>query len=104
MGEYLKYLTIDHINGTASMGHDRSYRGMKLYRWLKSHNYPDGFQVLCWNWNQIKTKKENEINHSMTSNAVRKRKFAYNEKVKALTKYSTMQGASLELQGPPCLP
>ena len=85
------FLTIDHIKGRASVGHDRKHRGMVLYKWLKNHDYPNGFQVLCWNWNQIKTKKENEINRSMSHEAVRKRKFAFNDKVKALTKYSKYQ-------------
>ncbi len=25
-----------------------------MYTWLKAHDYPDGFQVLCFNCNQIK--------------------------------------------------
>ena len=87
----IDFLTIDHIKGRASVGHDRRHRGFMLYRWLKTHDYPNGFQVLCWNWNQIKTKKENEINRSMTPNAARKRKFAFHDKVGALTKYSKYQ-------------
>lgn len=47
-----KFLTIDHINNDGS-AHRREMKGKgcAIYRWLKHNNYPDGFQVLCWNCN-----------------------------------------------------
>jgi hypothetical protein len=48
----VKFLTIDHIddNGAA---HRRSIGsgGSRLYRWLRKHNFPSGFQVMCLNCN-----------------------------------------------------
>ena len=48
-----EYLTIDHKNGNGNkqrkeMGFHNSY---DLYRWLKQNNYPEEFQVLCFNCN-----------------------------------------------------
>ena len=88
----IDFLTIDHINGTKvwkERGGDK--KASPLCAWLIRNDFPDGFQVLCWNWNQIKTKKENEINRSVSPDAVRTRKFAFNDKVNALTKYSKYQ-------------
>jgi hypothetical protein len=51
----LCFLSIDHVHGGG-----REHRkeigggGHKTYKWLKDHNYPDGFQVLCHNCNQAK--------------------------------------------------
>lgn len=46
------FLSIDHVdnNGTE---HRKSFQshGTGLYRWLKQHGYPEGFQVLCMNCN-----------------------------------------------------
>ncbi|GAH04054.1 unnamed protein product [marine sediment metagenome] len=48
-------LCIDHINGCGSMHRHSSNRaGLGLYRWLKKNNYPEGFQILCWNCNHEK--------------------------------------------------
>jgi len=51
-----EYLTIDHVNGGGNkhrreMGFSTS---TELYRWLRQNNYPDGFQVLCFNCNMGK--------------------------------------------------
>lgn len=48
----IEFLTIDHINGGG--GKDRklvNQGGTGFLRHLKKNNYPDGFQVLCWNCN-----------------------------------------------------
>lgn len=51
------FLTIDHINNDGA-AHRRSICGYNsggvLYRWLKQNNYPEGFQVLCFNCNVAK--------------------------------------------------
>ena len=48
-----EYLSIDHINGDGNK-HKREI-GVKdsreFYRWLKKNNYPEEFQVLCFNCN-----------------------------------------------------
>jgi len=47
----LEFLTIDHINGR-----ERGDRktGIHCYYFLKKENYPEGYQVLCWNCNSAK--------------------------------------------------
>lgn len=45
----LRFLTIDHINGGGNK-HAKEHGG-HLYRWLEKNNYPNGFQVLCFNCN-----------------------------------------------------
>ena len=40
-------LNIDHINGQDNM----KRTGGHLYRWLRTNNYPNGYQVLCFNCN-----------------------------------------------------
>jgi hypothetical protein len=49
----IEFLTIDHINGGGNK-HKRQENmkgGSGLYKWLIKNNYPDGFQVLCYNCN-----------------------------------------------------
>jgi len=48
-----EYLTIDHVNGDGRK-HNREMGFSSpngLYRWLRQNNYPEGFQVLCFNCN-----------------------------------------------------
>lgn len=48
-------LTIDHVAGNGAdhrnelFGSNVSGCGYKMYQWLKRNNYPEGFQVLCFN-------------------------------------------------------
>lgn len=55
-----EFLTIDHINGGGNKHIDLKYGGNKrlggvgLYRWLANHNFPPGYQVLCYNCNAAK--------------------------------------------------
>lgn len=44
------FMTIDHINGWRHL-HKRRIGGISLIWWLRKHNYPQGFQVLCYNCN-----------------------------------------------------
>jgi hypothetical protein len=50
-------LTMDHIKGDGAI-HRRLLGmpkgGYHLYRWLKAHGYPEGFQVLCGTYNIAK--------------------------------------------------
>jgi len=51
-----EYLSIDHIDGNGNK-HRRKIGvkdSMGLYRWLRRNNYPEGFQVLCFNCNMGK--------------------------------------------------
>lgn len=51
----LEFLEIDHINNDGAE-HRRKMRKQLawnwIYSWLKKHNYPKGFQVLCSNCNK----------------------------------------------------
>lgn len=56
-----EFMTIDHIAGDGHAHKDKDgYRlkGKALYRWLKHHNYPAGFQALCANCNHAKQNNE----------------------------------------------
>jgi hypothetical protein len=46
-------LTIDHLNNDG-MAHRRRINRMSVYRWLNLNNFPEGFQVLCFNCNSCK--------------------------------------------------
>ena len=51
----IEILTVDHIDGNGAE-HRREIGlagmgGYNFYRWLKKNNYPDGFQILCFNCN-----------------------------------------------------
>ena len=49
----IQFLTIDYINGKGCQ-HRKEIgvsAGKNFYHWLKRNNYPNGFQVLCFNCN-----------------------------------------------------
>ncbi len=51
-------LSIDHIENNGNRHLDaKGYKiqSSRLYSWLKKHNYPKGFQILCFNCNYAKT-------------------------------------------------
>jgi hypothetical protein len=50
-------LTVDHIDGGGSR-HRKQIGNGHTYRWLKKHNYPSGYQVLCFNCNWKKRLKQ----------------------------------------------
>lgn len=45
------FLTIDHINGRK----EEKRQSLYLWRWLKKNNYPEGYQLLCYNCNCAKS-------------------------------------------------
>ncbi len=48
----IKFLTMDHINNDGNVHRQSNPEaGPGLYRWIAKNNYPEGFQVLCWNCN-----------------------------------------------------
>ena len=49
----IAFLTIDHINNDGSK-HRKSLKIHHLYHWLKRNNFPENFQVLCYNCNCAK--------------------------------------------------
>ncbi len=45
-----KFLTIDHVNNDGAK-HRKKVPGEQLPKWLVDHNFPEGYQILCWNCN-----------------------------------------------------
>lgn len=49
------FLCLDHVNNDGAEHRRKgNYCGLNLYRWLRKHGYPPGFQVLCHNCNFAK--------------------------------------------------
>jgi hypothetical protein len=48
------FLVIDHVNGGGAEHRRQIGAGNALCQWLIKNNFPDGFQVLCWNCNYAK--------------------------------------------------
>jgi len=46
----LKFLTIDHLLG-GGMQHRKQIKGQHIEAWLEKNEYPEGYQVLCYNCN-----------------------------------------------------
>lgn len=57
----IECLTIDHING-GGCRHLREINtgggGYRFYKWLIENNYPEGYQILCYNCNSAKGIKQ----------------------------------------------
>lgn len=52
------FLTIDHVedNGAEHRRQEQITTGSNTYRWLKKNNFPEGFQVTCFNCNAAKAR------------------------------------------------
>lgn len=50
--EYL-FLNIDHVNNDGGK-HRKILNGIRLCEWLRTNDFPDGFQILCFNCNLAK--------------------------------------------------
>lgn len=52
----IEFLTIDHINNNGAKHRDIIGKsGHALYDWLIKNNFPEGYQVMCWNCNWAKS-------------------------------------------------
>jgi hypothetical protein len=49
-----EFLSIDHIAGDGAAKRSEHGSGASFYYWLVSHDFPQGFQVLCYNCNFAK--------------------------------------------------
>jgi len=49
--QHIEFLTIDHVNGNKLKNFGE---GSNLYYWLRKNDFPEGFQVLCFNCNCAK--------------------------------------------------
>lgn len=51
-----KFLALDHVfNDGSKHRKEIKNRGSGIFKWLKDHNYPGGFQILCMNCNHGKS-------------------------------------------------
>lgn len=50
---HIEFLALDHIEENGAE-HRREIKKSNIFQWLKLHNYPKGFQVLCHNCNYAK--------------------------------------------------
>lgn len=48
-----EFLEIDHVNNDGA-DHRRETGYTTIYRWLISHDFPEGFQTLCSNCNRAR--------------------------------------------------
>lgn len=46
-----QFLSIDHVNNDGAEHRKQIKRPEDMFRWLKKHNWPTGFRVLCFNCN-----------------------------------------------------
>jgi hypothetical protein len=69
--EDIRVLSVDHVdgNGAAHRKKLKTRGGTAFYAWLRRHNYPPGFQVLCMNHQWIKRVENHECNHQAPRNA-----------------------------------
>jgi hypothetical protein len=61
-----KFLSLDHINNDGGK-HRKLFGitgGMHLYRWIQKNNFPEGFQVLCYNCNLGKARNQGICPHT----------------------------------------
>ena len=50
-----EFLTMDHVNNNGAEHRREIGRTSSCtYRWIKKNNYPNSFQILCWNCNESK--------------------------------------------------
>jgi hypothetical protein len=47
----LLFLTVDHVAGGGAADRKLGRGGVNMYRWLRDNDYPEGYQMLCWNCN-----------------------------------------------------
>lgn len=48
----VEFLALDHANGDGAEHRKCVGSGAAMYSWIRKHDYPEGFQVLCHNCNQ----------------------------------------------------
>ncbi len=70
---HYEFLTVDHIDGGGKK-HREEIGGGHLVSWLIRNNFPEGFQVLCYNCNLSKGYKNNASNNNVSRRALIKRK------------------------------
>lgn len=62
-------LTIDHIKEDGNK-HRCEIKRTSIYTWLINHDYPEGFQTLCWNCNYAKHRCGGICPHKFTKSKI----------------------------------
>jgi hypothetical protein len=59
------FLTIDHINNNGNRERQKVKRfgGWGFYAWLKKNNFPEGYQILCFNCNMGRARNNGVCPH-----------------------------------------
>lgn len=78
-----RFLTIDHVNDDGA--EHRKEIGKSLYRWLKTHSYPEGFRVLCSSCNAGRYINGGNCPHSAPVQEPSSHEQRYRRKLKAET-------------------
>lgn len=67
----IRVLCVDHINGNGAE-HRKEIKSYDLYGWLIKNDFPEGFQILCFNCNQLKRLENQEFGGKKCSSRWRK--------------------------------
>lgn len=59
----IKFLTLDHINGNGAQHRKEVGSARQVYRDLRKNNYPEGYQILCYNCNCGRAKNNGVCPH-----------------------------------------
>jgi len=57
----IEFLTIDHMDDNGAENRKITGHGSKFYKWLVKNNFPEGYQVLCYNCNCGRAKTKDKI-------------------------------------------
>ena len=66
--DWIGFLCLDHIDGGGTQHRAEILKetgNKSLHHWLKRHNFPEGFQVLCANCNMAKGSKNKKCIHQL---------------------------------------
>jgi len=74
-------LAIDHVNNDGKEHREqiKSKGGVILYKWLRDHGYPEGFQVLCMNCNHAKYRNKGVLPESLKGRCIDHREREYSQ-------------------------
>lgn len=69
--ENIHFLSIDHVNNDGNkqrqeLANRKDWGGRNMYTWLKKNNYPEGYQVLCFNCNLGRSINKGICPHNLT--------------------------------------
>ncbi len=65
----IDFLSIDHINGGGTQ-HRKKIGLAAMYQWLRRHNFPEGFQVLCMNCNWGRSRNGGNCPHESKKDCI----------------------------------